>query len=189
MTDPFSGPPPTRPGGPGPDHAWGHPDAPLTITVYGDYSCPRCAGLHLGLATLRGRPLGASVRHVFRQFPQNGPAVMAAQAAVAAGAQGAFWPMHDLLMTARGRLEAADLVRYASSLGLDVVRFSGELERRVYLPEVEADLAAGAQLGVREAPGVFINGAAYHGPLDPASLAERLSQELGPVDRPQWDQA
>src|SRR6266480_6682702 len=81
------------------DHVIGDPDAPVTVVQYGDYECAQCLNAEpivKGLLRLHGRQM----RFVFRHFPQyslHPQASLAAQAAEAAGAQGKFWEMHDLL--------------------------------------------------------------------------------------------
>ena len=81
------------------DHARGPEGAPVTLVKYGDYECPYCGELHPVLKELQERAV-ERVRFVFRHFPLDSVhprARRAALAAEAAGAQGRFWEMHDLL--------------------------------------------------------------------------------------------
>src|SRR3712207_1803509 len=106
------------PVGPG-DHVAGRPDAPLVLVMYGDFQCPYCTAAQGSLRRLRER-LGDRLRFVFRHFPLtevHPDAGRAALASESAAAQRAFWPMHDALYAARGRLAEDDLVGAASSLG------------------------------------------------------------------------
>src|SRR5215469_5703918 len=109
---------------PGPeDHLRGPVQAPLVIE-YADFECPFCAALSAKLARVE-------VHRVFRHFPVRSShprAWAAACAAEAAGAQGRFWEMHDLLFSDQGRLEDPHLWARARSLGLDLARF--EADRR-----------------------------------------------------------
>ncbi len=74
---------------------------------------------------------GTDVRYVWRHLPLTDVhphAQLAAEAAEAAAAQGAFWPMHDLLLAHQDELTAVDLLRHARDLGLDEDRFREDLE-------------------------------------------------------------
>ncbi len=82
------------------DHVLGRADAPLTVVMYGDYACPytRRASVYVDLAR---KKLGQRVRYAFRHFPRedlNPQAILLAEAAHAAGAQGKFWEMHRALL-------------------------------------------------------------------------------------------
>ena len=93
------------------EHVLGNPDAPVTVLEYADFECPYCAAAAPVLKQLVEESDGR-VRLVFRHFPLAGNhphALTAALAAEAAGAQGAFWPMHDLLFARQDRLTDSDL--------------------------------------------------------------------------------
>ena len=116
------------------DHRAGPDGAPVTLTEYGDYECPHCGAAYPIVQEVR-RALGSELRFVFRHFPlsQAHPhAQRAAEAAEAAGAQGEFWGMHDLLFQNQDALEDSDLLRYAVSLKLDEERFARELSAGVH---------------------------------------------------------
>ena len=103
------------------EHVLGNPAAPVTVIEYGDFECPYCAAAAPVLKQLVEESDG-QVRLVFRHFPlaDNHPhALTAALAAEAAAAQGAFWPMHDLLFARQDRLSDVALRAYAEELGLD----------------------------------------------------------------------
>jgi Na+/H+ antiporter NhaA len=112
------------------DHIRGPRDAPVTLVEYGDFQCPYC-----GLAEGPIRELLADfgdVRYVWRHLPLNDVhphAQLAAEAAEAAAAQGAFWEMHDVLLSRQRALGMSDLVLHAEDLGLDVDRFVHDLQR------------------------------------------------------------
>src|SRR5882762_7792358 len=89
------------------DHIEGRPDAPVTLVEYGDYQCPYCGEAHPVIKRLQ-KALGKQLRLVFRNFPltQAHPyAMIAAEAAEAAGLQGKFWEMHDLIYEHQNDLE------------------------------------------------------------------------------------
>ena len=95
---------------------------------------------------------------------------MAAEAAEAAGAQGAFWEMNDRLLAHQDELTPPDLRRHAEELGLDVDRFWDELRRREYASRVADDVATADASGVAGTPSFFINGRRHQGAYDIETL-------------------
>jgi protein-disulfide isomerase len=155
----------------GADHVRGREDAPVTVVEYGDYECPYCAAAAPVLRRLVDESDGR-VRLVFRNFPvadRHPYALTAALAAEAAGAQGAFWPMHDLLFERQERLTDAALRGYAESLGLDGDRVVGE-PAQAFGDRVEADFADGLAAGVEGTPTLFIDGRRYTGRMEFGAL-------------------
>ena len=149
----------TEPIGPR-DHMLGSPSAPAVLIEYGDYACPHCARAHYEIAEVLRR-VGNDVRYVFRQFPLthlHPQALLAAQAAEAAGAEGRFWPMHSLLFANQGTLELDDLLGCAETIGIDPHRFARDLQGGTYLPKIETDFRSGASSGVHETPTFFLSG-------------------------------
>ena len=129
------------------------------MIVYGDYECPFCAALEARLHTL-------ALRVCFRHFPvrtSHPRAQAAACAAEAAGRQGAFWGMHDLLFADQGRLEDPHLWARAERLGLDVERFDADRRGDAVAARVKADFRAGVRAGVATTPTIFVAGAHYAG--------------------------
>jgi len=142
------------------DHTRGPADAPFTLVEYGDYECPACGRLFGTLQSVQ-QEFGTRLRLVYRHYPLSGihkHAQMAAEAAEAAGAQGHFWEMHDLLFQHQDALDEKHLLQYAGQLGLDVERFHRELKQRTYAERVSQDFIAGVQNGVNGTPGLFLNG-------------------------------
>ena len=166
------------------DHVLGPRQAPVTLLEYGDYECPHCGQAHYVLQDLLAE-LGDQTRLAFRNFPlaQIHPhAELAAEAAEAAGAQGRFWPMHDLLFENQDALEEEDLVAYAQQVGLDLGRFQVEMVQRLYAPRVREDFLSGVRSGVNGTPTFFINGYRHDGPWNLQSLrAAVLSTMNAPV--------
>jgi Na+/H+ antiporter NhaA len=116
------------------DHIRGSEQGPVTLVEYGDYQCPYCGRAEVVVRELLDS-FGDDLRYVWRHLPLNDVhpnAQMAAEAAEAAGAQGAFWEMNDRLLQHQDQLTPADLRRQAEELGLDVDRFWDELRRREY---------------------------------------------------------
>ena len=147
------------------DHAAGSDDAPVTLVEYGDYECPYCGMAH-PIVKAAQRDLGDQLRSVFRNFPlaeAHPHARLAAQAAEAAGAQGRFWEMHDILFEHQDALEPQDLVSYALSLELDIPQFKRDLEAGTHAKKVRDDFRSGVKSGVNGTPTFFVNGARYDG--------------------------
>jgi protein-disulfide isomerase len=162
------------------DHTIGPPTAAVTLLEYGDYECPFCGRAHPEVLEAV-RAMGDDLQFAFRHFPlsQIHPhSFGAALAAEAAGGQGAFWPMHDMLFEHQDRLDPADLVGYAEALGLDVDRFVRDLEGRTYEPKVRDDFMTGVRSGVNGTPTFFINGVRHNGGWDARSLLAAIRAEL-----------
>jgi protein-disulfide isomerase len=136
---------------PGPDDHVRGSDGATVLIEYADYECPFCAALHARV------PVDAYRLH-FRHFPVRSShprAWAAAAAAEAAGAQGAFWPMHDALMADQARLEDPHLWERARSLGLDLERFDADRRSDAVLARIKADFHAGVRAGVVTTPTLF----------------------------------
>jgi Na+:H+ antiporter, NhaA family len=164
-----------RPLGPD-DHVKGPEDAPLELVMYGDFECPYCVASQSILARVLAR-LEGELRFAFRHLPLESVhphARHAAEAAVAAGEQGAFWEMHDALYSARGKLEDGDLVAHARGLGLDAERVGRELAGGAHAARVELDAQDAAALGLRSTPVFFVNGVQHTGSYDAGSLVAAL---------------
>lgn len=162
------------------DHVAGPRTAPVTLLEYGDYECPFCGAAHTVVHKVRTM-LGHELRFAYRHFPlgQIHPhAFVAAEAAEAAGAQGMFWEMHDILFTHQDRLGAEDLLEYAQRLGLDLPRFTRELASHTHASTVRAHFSSGVRSGVNGTPTFFINGYRHNGGYDLPSLLEALRAEL-----------
>jgi protein-disulfide isomerase len=157
------------------DHVLGNPDAPVTLLEYGDYECPYCAAAAPVLRQVVTES-GGRIRLIFRNFPLPSVhpfALTAALAAEAAGEQGAFWPMHELIFARQDRLDDAALRAYADELGIDGSRVVGE-EAQGFGDKVEADFAAGLEAGVGGTPTVFIDGRLYSGRVEAGALRREI---------------
>ena len=154
------------------DHVIGPETAPVTLVEYGDYECPYCGAAHPNVKQALSA-LGDNVRFAYRHFPlaQIHPhAALAAEAAEAAGAQGRFWEMHELLFTNQQRLEPRDLLVYAELVGLDMNRFARDLDEHTFRPKVREHFMSGVRSGVNGTPTFFVNGRRYDGPWEPERL-------------------
>jgi protein-disulfide isomerase len=147
------------------DHAQGSRAATVTLLEYGDFECAHCAEAFPVVKEIT-RWLRGELCYVFRHFPtadKHPNALRAAEAAEAAGAQGKFWEMHDLLCEYSPALGEINLKGYAQDLGLDVERFERERRDHVYLEKVREDMTSGVESGVTWTPTFFINGVRYGG--------------------------
>jgi Na+/H+ antiporter NhaA len=153
------------------DHIRGPHEAPVTLVEYGDFECPYCGQAEpVVRALLAGH---GEVRYVWRHLPLTDVhphAQLAAEAAEAADDQGAFWPMHDMLLEHQGELRPADLMGYAERLGLDVDRFSDHVRRRRGAARIAADVDSADLSGVSGTPTFFINGRRHRGAYDIQTL-------------------
>lgn len=156
------------------DHIRGDSTAVVTVVEYGDFECPFC-----GRAEREVRELlsAEEVRFVWRHLPVvdiHPRALAAAKAAEAAAAQGAFWPMHDLMLSNQDRLEDEDLRRYASVLELDLDRFGQDLADLELQHRIDGDLLGADLSGAAGTPTFFINGRRHYGAYDVESLRREV---------------
>lgn len=158
------------------DHVRGPVDAPLTLVEFGGFECPFCGQATGVVEELRER-FGDDLRYVFRHLPLpdvHPHAELAAEAAEAAAAQGAFWAMHDRLFAHQDALTAADLVDHAAALGLDLERFARELGDATYGARVRSDVVSAEASGATSSPTFFVNGVRHTGPNSAEELAAAL---------------
>jgi protein-disulfide isomerase len=183
MSGNYTPPTLTVPVGPD-DWSDGPEDAPVTFVEYGDFECSHCGSIEPVLRELR-RLAGPGMRFVYRHFPLTSShphAQVAAEAAEAAGAQAAFWPMHDALFANQQALTERDLVGYAAQLGLDADAVATALANQTYEPNVREDFMSGVRSGVSGTPTFFINGVRYDGEYTLDALA-RAVQRAGRAAR------
>ena len=157
------------------DHVRGPEVAPVTLVEYGDFECPFCGRAEPVVRELL-RDFG-DVRYVWRHLPLSDVhphAELAAEAAEAAAAQGAFWEMHDLLLARQDALTPRDLIAYAGELGLDVDRFTEDLRRHTGAGRVAEDVDSADLSNVSGTPTFFVNGRRHYGAYDIETLAQAV---------------
>ena len=164
-----------------PNTSRGSDKAPITVLVFSDFEsfpCARSASVLDGLLDQT-----RDVRVIFKHAPaaSNPNALLAHEAALAAGAQGKFWEMHDTLFENQTHLTRADLLGYAKSLGLDLAAFQHALDNHTYRPIVDRDLAEAAGIGVTTTPTFFVNGRRLVGPQGYASLGAVIESLLAGI--------
>lgn len=147
------------------DQFKGNPSAPTTIVEYSDFQCPFCAKFYPLTAQLV-KEMPDQVKFVYRHFPLRSihkNAQLAGQAAEAAGKQGKFWEMHDVLFNTQDSWSALEkpeekFTEYANSLGLDLTKFSADLNSREVIDKVNADYKDAVRNGINGTPTIFVNG-------------------------------
>ena len=162
------------------DWQHGPADAPVVLIEYSDYQCPHCIHLYAAVKAVEARFPG-KILSVHRHLPlrvTHPLAQLAAEAAEASGAQGRFWEMHERLFLADCALEREQLIGYARELGLDMERFTAELDDRAHQEAVNDDFKLAVKLGIKLPPTLFINGVLYEGPRTEAELGARVSALL-----------
>jgi protein-disulfide isomerase len=158
------------------DHVRGDPAAPVTLVEYGDFECPFCGQAETAIRDLLAE-FGTDLRYVWRHLPLTDVhprAQLASEASEAAAAQGAFWPMYDVLLANQDALRPQDLVEHARRLGLDTDRFTDELRRHVYAARIAEDVDDADRSGVSGTPSFFVNGQRHHGAYDVATLSSAV---------------
>lgn len=153
----------------GNSHVRGRNDALVTIVAFVDFQGPFCKRVQPTLEAIR-KQYGRNVRivHKHNPLPMHNRAQPAAIAAEAAGNQGKFWQMHDLLYQDPRALSDENLEKYARELGLDMRKFARDLQDPEILKRIKAEQTQGAVVGARGTPAFFINGRFLSGaqPLD-----------------------
>jgi protein-disulfide isomerase len=150
-------------------HIRGNPDAPVTLEEFGDFQCPPC-GNFAGFAEELLKEYDSQLRLVFRNFPlePHEHAREAALAAEAAGLQGRFWEMHDVLYREQAAWSKAPNARelfesYAGTIGLNLDQFRKDIDGEKARERVDSDHALGDSLGIKLTPTLYIN----NRPVDP----------------------
>jgi Na+/H+ antiporter NhaA len=156
------------------DHIRGPERSLITLIEFGDFECPYCGEAEGAVRELLN---DAELRYVWRHLPLpdvHPHAQRAAEAAEAAGKQGAFWAMHDLLLGRQDRLVLDDLVEYAAELDLDLDQFRADLADHAYAARVAQDVESADLSGASGTPTFFINGQRHYGPFDLATLSAAI---------------
>lgn len=159
-------------------------DSPVSFVEFADMQCPGCAGINPSLVRLR-EDYKNKVLFVFRHFPlpQHQNALVASLAVEAAGEQGKFWPMQELIYAKQSEWEKQSaptsiFIDYAKSLKLDIQKFSKSIEKNELKAKINQDLASGNALKVDSTPTFFLNGQKYTGAFSYEGLRSALDKLL-----------
>ncbi len=146
------------------DWTQGSSTAPVTLVEYADFQCPACSTYSPVISRLLKEEAG-KVYFGYRYFPlpQHGNALSSAYAATAAGLQGKFWEMHDILFDKQADWQdVADptslYVGYAKTLNLDIAKFTADMSSDAVKARVEAGSQDSKALGLDYTPTLFLNG-------------------------------
>jgi Na+/H+ antiporter NhaA len=157
------------------DHIRGPSEADVTLVEYGDLECPYCGQAETVIRELLSD--FGDLRYVWRHLPLNDVhphAQLAAEASEAAGAQGKFWEMHDLMLSHQDALTLRDIMGYAQELGLDTNRFKEHVRKRKGAARIAEDVESADMSGVSGTPTFFINGHRHQDAYDIETLTKAV---------------
>jgi protein-disulfide isomerase len=169
-----------------PPHVRGNPNAPVTLEVFGDFECPSCGTYHPELKKIEAE-FGDKLKVIFRELPlvpTHEHALLAAQAAEAAGLQGKFWEMHDKLYDNQTTWSPAkDLVPifvdYAKQIGLNPDQFMKDLNSDQVATRIFQDGKRAHAFNIKSTPSFLVNGKeARDEQWKPEGLREMIKQAL-----------
>ncbi len=163
----------------------GPDNAKVTIVEFTDFQCPFCSRVQPTLKKIREN-YPNDVKFVFKHHPLafHKDAPLAHEASLAAGDQGKFWEMEEILFNNQKKLKEEDLIKYAQELELDVEKFKADLASGKYKPQVESDSAQAVKLGATGTPAFFINGRFVAGAKPYESFAQIIDEELSGKEIP-----
>jgi protein-disulfide isomerase len=163
---------------------------PIQMVEFGDFQCPACYAAEPNVEKLLSED-GAKITFYFRNFPleQHTNAQAAAQAAEAAGDQGKYWEMHDILYAKQKEWSAgADptdkFLAYAKELRLDEAKFKKAIQDKQFQTIIDQDAADGEALGVNSTPSFFFNGQKYTGNSTYEALKAKVDELSGAAATP-----
>lgn len=148
------------------DWIQGNKESKIILVEYSDFQCPACKIFYSFLKDIE-RKYAGKIEFVYRHFPlaQHANAMLAAQAAEAAGKQGKFWEMHDMIFegqdawASQSNADAGKtFTSYVQSLGLNIDQFNKDLNSAEIKKKIEQDYQSGIKSGVNATPTFFLNG-------------------------------
>jgi protein-disulfide isomerase len=166
----------------------GPENAPITIVIFQDLMCPYCSHV-LGTIDQVMDEYPGKIRLVVKQFPVHKQAVLAAEASLAADAQGKFWELHDAMIANQDDLSRDAIVGYAKQAGLDEKKIAAALDNHTYKDDLKQEVDAAVEVGVKATPEFLINGKDFTGarPIEDfranidAALADVQAQAPAPT--------
>lgn len=153
------------------DHIRGAVAGKVTLVEFGDFQCPACAAYEPIVREVTAANAD-SLKVVFKHFPLvqiHSNALLSAKASEAAGLQGKFWEMHDMLYDKQGEwannLNSRDIFNgYAQTLGLDMKKFAEDIDSQQVRDKILSEYREGVSLGVQGTPTFFVNGKKIENP-------------------------
>ncbi len=164
----------------------GDKDSKVVLVEYSDFQCPACKIFYVFLKQIEAK-YGAKMELVYRNFPlsQHANAMLAAQAAEAAGKQGKFWEMHDMIFEGQDIWSAksnADtgktFMSYAQSLGLNIDQFKKDLNSAEIKTKIEGDYQGGIKSEINATPTFFLNGKKLPPPTSYGEFENTITQAI-----------
>lgn len=151
----------------------------VVIVEFADFECPHCA-LTRGILDEVVKAFPGKVALYFKQFPLGHHAMShpAARATLAAGRQGRFWPMHDLLFQNQGSLSPERIIEFATELGVDVARFKKDMEDPAIYAQIERDRKEAIAAQLSGTPTIYIDGRMYIDEKTPEALKAYIQKRL-----------
>ena len=156
----------------------------IVITSYSDFQCPYCTIILPILEKLTRKNKNISL--CFKNFPtqtHGAGTILSSMAAVAASFQGKFWKMHNILYKHRKSQSEKELISYAKSIGLNMIKFRKEWKSRKIRKIVAHEKREGLKMKVKGTPTIFINGKKYFGRKDMVNFKDRITEELYLLDK------
>lgn len=161
-------------------HSLGHSKAPVTIVEFADFECGNCARASLVIKQLLVAYEG-QVYYIFRHFPLSNihkSADLMARAAEAAGLQGKFWEMHDLLFENQEVFSEVKVLELAQTIDLNLEVFQNDMRNKEVGLRIQRDRTVGEKRGVTSTPTFFVNGVKYKGSPDFESLSNVIESGI-----------
>ena len=157
----------------------------IQLVEFGDYECPACGAAYPNVKQLM-KDYDGKVTLYFRNFPLTNihpNATIGAEAAEAAGDQGKYWEMHDMLYDNQKDWSVATdptskLIGYAQQLKLDTTKFQNALTNKEFQSVIDQDTADGTALGIQGTPTFYFNGVQFTGDSSYASLSQEVNSLL-----------
>lgn len=163
----------------------GDKEAKATLIEYSDFQCPAC-GSYYPILKKVAEDMENQVRFAYRHFPlpQHKNAKLAAAVAEAAGKQGQFWEMHDLIFQNQSdwseeKNAAVIFAQYAQDLQLDLAKFKTDIASEEIKAKIENDYKSGVKAGVNSTPSFFLNGEKMTNPHNYDEFKNAIEQVLG----------
>ena len=153
--------------------------ARIKLIEFSDFECPYCSKAVAQVeAVLQAYP--RDVELIYKQFPldMHRNARMASAASLAANEQGKFWEMHDKLFANSRRLSRENILAWGKEIGLDMPRFTADLDSGKYKAAIDRDVADGGKADVYGTPTLFVNGKRYNGAIELSAMKTVLDGEL-----------
>ena len=158
----------------------GAAEAKTTLIVFTDFQCPYCAKMHESIDAARKKFSSSDLKIVYRNFPLSGhpQALPAAKAVMAAGKQGKFIEMADLLFKNQTALADDKYVEWAKQLKLNVSKFQEDMKSAAVEEAINKEKADGESYGVTGTPAAFLDGVQIGGALEANALEAKIREKL-----------